>query len=400
MRRSDKMQIVYLSRKSFNSMESEGFRARRGNVTAYLLKSSRIHDFQYVWFDYELGRKKDKVIEGSVASKLNLTKIPRLPFPYVRSISLLKRVDDTFKSRLLTRIVKNDLNTRSQKVILTHDPRFLFILNNHLISRACVVTDLIDDFRIHPHLTESERENYRLAYSLLSEKSDIVFTVGKMPAEQLKGSGINSFWIPNGVDWQRFRGTIENPPKEPDDLIPLSHPRIAFIGILSSATDYELLNKVAEEIRDGSVIFIGEWMGTPGQLDKRIHCLGFKPADEIHHHFAHIDMGLSVYKQNEFSNSVDSMKIYEYLAAGKPVVANASQEMLSRFQFVRQAGSSDEFVEAVKQTCQELGDTQTKEKAIKISESVRNCDWNQRIDHMLDIISNYNGKSPGNRKGH
>lgn len=381
-------------------MESEGFRARRGKVVNHLLKSSKVHYFRYVWFDYELGRRQDKVIGASVYNKLNLTKIPRLQLPYVRSISLLRKLDDTFKSRLLTRVIKKDTPSPCQQVILTHDPRFLFTLNNHLISQASVVIDLIDDFRIHPHLTESERENYRLAYSLLSQKSDIVFTVGKMSAEQLKGNGINSFWIPNGVDWQRFRSTIERPLKEPDDLIRLPRPRIAFIGILSSATDHELLNKVAEEIREGSVIFIGEWMGTPGQLDKRIHCLGFKPADQIHRYFAHIDIGLVIYKLDEISRFGDSTKIYEYLAAGKSVITTIFQDNLSRFKFVRQAGSADEFVEAVKQTCQELKNTQTKEKAIKISESVQSCDWSQRIDHMLDIISNYGGKSIGNRKGH
>lgn len=387
------MNIVYLSKKPFHSIESEGFRARKGNVVAHFLRSSRVQEFRYVWLGDELLQGQDRVIDENIRPKVKLTKVPRLPLPCVRSIRLLKKLDNAYKSRILTRIVKDNDSEVLPKIIFTHDPRFLFILNNDVVPKACVVIDLIDDFRIHPHLGEPQRKVYRSAYSMLSKKTDVVFTVGKRAASQLENNGVNSFWIPNGVDWNRYQSTIGRLSEEPEDLMPLPHPRIAYIGILSSATDHELLNRVAETTREGSVVFIGKWMGRPRLLNRKIHCLGFKPADQVLNYFANIDIGLVIYERSEYLRFIDSTKIYEYLAAGKPVITTKFQDNLSRFKFVRQAGSADEFVEAVRQTHLELKGVDTNKKATEISDSVRDCDWSQRINQMLDIMNNYTHQS-------
>ncbi len=52
-----------------------------------------------------------------------------------------------------------------------------------------------------------------------------------------------------------------------------------------------------------------------------VHLLGRKSVEEVPCYIAACDVCLLPYRVNEWTRNIDSLKLYEYLACGKPVVA-------------------------------------------------------------------------------
>jgi glycosyltransferase involved in cell wall biosynthesis len=163
----------------------------------------------------------------------------------------------------------------------------------------------------------------------------------------------------------------------------IPHPRVGMVGILSRETDHELLNKVAQEISECEVVFIGGGTTHSNLLHPRIRKLGMKPYDQIPAYIAALDVGLSVYRVTPATKCMDSMKVYEYLAAGKPVVATPSQEHGRKSPHVCVAADAQDFVAAVRCLVRQKrspGESET------LSQSVGMHDWSNRVSEMLNCL--------------
>ena len=273
-----------------------------------------------------------------------------------------------------------------RQIVWTHDPRLLRLLSGDQ-RKPLTVCDIIDDHRLQPTFNARSKAEYKLCYQELPDFADVVFTVGKPTAEEFARNGANSHWVPNGVEWQRFHDTIADPPPEPEELAALPRPRVAFLGILSSRTDHSLLNRVAGALTRGSVVFIGKWLGPTQPLDERITSIGFKPASDVHRYLAWVDIGLVIYVSDELSQSGDATKIYEYLAAGKPVVTTAFQDRERIPACVHYETDTDSFVRRVIALCNDCERQTGHDLAVARSEDVRYADWRLRVQRMLEIVA-------------
>ncbi len=120
----------------------------------------------------------------------------------------------------------------------------------------------------------------------------------------------------NGVDLARFERRTE----EPDDLKAVPRPRLGYVGILSEWMDFVLLIELARNRPQWHLVFIGASyrMEIPEQLKRlsNVHFLGSRSAQEVPAYLLHFDAGLLAYRKGK---DQDSMKVFEYLAAGLPV---------------------------------------------------------------------------------
>jgi len=126
-------------------------------------------------------------------------------------------------------------------------------------------------------------------------------------------------YLRNGVDLERF----ENIQEQPTDIEGLSKPVIGYMGVLSKWIDYKLLTDLAKKRPDWNFVVIGDaYMLSPEFFEKydNIAYLGSRDPKDIPAYILSFDIGLSLYKQEPWLDG-DSMKIFEYLAAGIPVVS-------------------------------------------------------------------------------
>lgn len=129
-------------------------------------------------------------------------------------------------------------------------------------------------------------------------------------------------FLRNGVDLERFRGKHA----EPEDLKRIPRPRLGYVGTLSKWVDYECLLNLARANPAWNIVIIGEpyLVEIPESFKTlpNVHLLGPRKAWEVPAYLAHFDVGLVPYRQADGSTADgDSMKMFEYLAAGLPVVA-------------------------------------------------------------------------------
>src|SRR6185436_18708700 len=114
----------------------------------------------------------------------------------------------------------------------------------------------------------------------------------------------------------------------------LPRPIVGFAGnLVASKVDFALLHAVVSARRDWTIVLIGP-VGADAVRDVRrlahepnVRWLGQKAYDELPRHVAAFDVAVIPYASNAYTRSCFPLKLFEYLAAGKPVVASGLPEL-------------------------------------------------------------------------
>jgi len=130
----------------------------------------------------------------------------------------------------------------------------------------------------------------------------------------------------NGVDLELFDPTIEHP--RPVELEGVEKPILGFYGNLDGWIDWKLLGRLAE-LSEYQVVVIG---GTEGMAPKipealrksSILWIDKRPVTDMPRFLAHIDVALYPFVVNEMTDAVDPLKVWEYFAFGRPVLASGT----------------------------------------------------------------------------
>jgi glycosyltransferase involved in cell wall biosynthesis len=179
--------------------------------------------------------------------------------------------------------------------------------------------DITDDWLLAP-LNPRERVRLMANESRLLEHSDAV-VVCSPDLERSRGRNRSVHLIPNGVDLEHFR----TPMPRPADLPP--GPVAVYVGSLhDERLDISLVAELATLRPDLGVVLVGpDSLSSVAGLELRahdnIHLLGPRPYEQIPAFMQHADVVIVPHLVNPFTESLDPIKAYECLAAGRPTVA-------------------------------------------------------------------------------
>src|SRR5262249_46664820 len=132
----------------------------------------------------------------------------------------------------------------------------------------------------------------------------------------------NTLFVPNGVDYASY---VRSWP-EPEDLAPIPHPRIGYVGVLKKQLDLPLFHALAQRHRSWSFVFVGpqahpEDIGPLiGQMARlpNVHFLGGKPVRAIPGYTQHMDVSALAYRVDDYTKFIYPLKLHESLASGHP----------------------------------------------------------------------------------
>ena len=198
-----------------------------------------------------------------------------------------------------------------------------------------------------------DAEGFRTAEERFAGGADLVLASAPALAKRMRSLSRNVLYAPNVADTALFATALEPGPVDPAvDSLP--RPRLVFQGaIVATKLDVGLLAELARMRPQWSVILVGPTgAGDPGgdisALDHapNIHMVGPRDAGRLPTVLRSADVGLIPYAINDLTRSVFPMKVYEYLAAGLPVMATPlpALEGTAAVDFV---GDATELVEAV-----------------------------------------------------
>jgi UDP-galactopyranose mutase len=136
--------------------------------------------------------------------------------------------------------------------------------------------------------------------------------------------------IPNGVDLDVFDPGAR-PAAVPADLAALPRPRLGYVGTLGPWVDLPVLEHVARQRPDCSIVLIGPLeRGVPRPDGPRnLVWLGERPYASLPAYLAGLDVLLIPFRLTELTRAVNPIKLYEYCATGKPIVATPIDEVVA-----------------------------------------------------------------------
>lgn len=252
-----------------------------------------------------------------------------------------------------------------------------------------------DDFKPELFLYQS-RDNIRALEPYLRrhgaageidaiQEADFSFATARQLQKDLRElSGENVRYLPNAANFDSFKTAYEQDLPMPEELKSLKRPIIGYTGNICHRTNYELLQKVCEAHSDKSVVMVGprnHWKHTDIDLDAipNLHFTGGKPIEALPAYLAHFDALILPFLCNDVTLSIYPLKINEYLASGKPVIATPFSEDIRSFSDVIElADTPAEFATAITQALE----SDTPERARARYERAASNTWQDRVSQI------------------
>jgi glycosyltransferase involved in cell wall biosynthesis len=251
-----------------------------------------------------------------------------------------------------------------------------------------LVYDCVDEISLHLRFagrrTRVGAEQREIA---LAKKADWVFATSRALLERMRRLNPNSYLLPNAVDADQFLPAFEGKLPCPRDLQGLPPPIVGFVGSLGPFPDYQLLADTAKLLPHFSFAIVGPGAeGTdisPLMSVPNIRILGEKPHSEIPAYMQQFSVCLIPYLVNDMTRGVMSLKLFEYLAAGKPVVATPLPENEPFSYAIALAEGPRDFADAIVKAISE----DSAQKRLARLQIARENTWEQRCPSIIEILS-------------
>jgi glycosyltransferase involved in cell wall biosynthesis len=181
----------------------------------------------------------------------------------------------------------------------------------------------------------------------LVAESDLVVASSHPLAARLGANARRCELVPNGVDFAHFAFPIGPPPAA---LASLPRPLVGYYGAVADWFDTDLVARLADERPSWGFLVIGNTSGADiSALTDRPNVTLWpeQPYESLPAILRAFDVGIIPFRPSTLTHATNPVKLYEYWAGGKPVVATRLAE-LQRFEpDVRLAETVPEWLEAL-----------------------------------------------------
>ena len=178
--------------------------------------------------------------------------------------------------------------------------------------------DITDDWLAAVRTPAENRRLREDEATLLRRCEEVVVCSAHLAAT--KGAARPVTLVPNAVDPAPYRAPVDRPA----DLPP--GPVAVYVGTIhTDRIDVDLCLDVARALGRGRLVLVGPAPLPPGDRERLVRSgvvlLGAKDRREVPGYLRHADVLLVPHVVTPFTESLDPIKLYEYRAAGRPVVS-------------------------------------------------------------------------------
>ncbi len=204
-------------------------------------------------------------------------------------------------------------------------------------------------------------------------------------AERRRGPG-GAVLAENGVDFARFSRPMPCPEDEEfRSLLRRGRPRLGFYGALARWLDYEALRTLAADGRFDLVLFGVRYDGSfDAELAGRenVFFLGPRPYETLPAYAARCDVLLIPFRKGAVGDAASPVKLFEYLALGRPVVAGDVAEC-RRCESVLIASTPRDYVRCVERA---LALARDADYLAREREEAHAADWLRRAESVRTAL--------------
>lgn len=309
-----------------------------------------------------------------VADRIWHITMPQVPFRRLRGIGDLNRAAGQF---LVTRAMKQLGFDRTISWFAVPHPGILARrLNETLTVYYC-----IDDYAALPDVDAAAVA--RMDADLL-RSADQVFVASALLLESKRKLNATAVHAPHGVDVELFGRASDSRLAVAEATKTLPRPVIGFYGLIEAWIDLELIAFLATQRPQWTFLMIGRLAVSPGPLRDlpNVVFAGPQPYENLPRWAKAFDVAIIPYRLTRQVVNSNPLKLREYLATGKPVVAVSAPEIDQFAGHVRIAGNAQQFLDHIEEAL--VNDSPAQQLARM--QSVSHMSWDARISEVVRVV--------------
>jgi len=262
-----------------------------------------------------------------------------------------------------------------------------------------LIYHIVDEYTGYGDLDPARADDMRRRERELIAQADLVLVTSRALLESKRGINPNTHWVPNGVDYERFASAAAAR-REPEEMVGLPHPRIGYVGAINDKIDAGLLLQVAEAYPQATIVMVGpvrvgseDTRGGLVRLRSRpnVRFMGQVPVERVPEFMAACDVGLLPYQRSIWTENIQPLKLYEYLACGLPVVSTEIPAVRDEGDIISVADDPHSFVASVGQALAVDSDALRAMRQMRASQNT----WRERVERISELIGATRGRAGG-----
>jgi glycosyltransferase involved in cell wall biosynthesis len=300
--------------------------------------------------------------------------VPQVPF---RRLPVVRRLNVALGKWLVTRALKRLGFARTVSWFAVPHPGFLA----NAFGESAVVYYCIDDYAALPDVDAravAEMDEH------LTRRADQVFVASARMLQAKQQMKPSTVFAPHGVDVELFRTASDPRLAIAPAARNLGRPVVGFFGSIEKWIDVDLIAELAERRPRWTFLLIGRLAVDAGRLASLTNVVfaGPQPYRSLPAWAKAFDVAIIPYRLTRQVMNAAPLKLREYLATGKPVVAVPAPE-ISRFTgLVRLARGADQFISEIEDALASETDAESARRMAATSTMT----WDARISEVVDIV--------------
>jgi glycosyltransferase involved in cell wall biosynthesis len=309
-----------------------------------------------------------------VGGRLWRITVPQIPF---RRLPLVRRMNRALGRLLVRRALKRLGFARTVSWFAVPHPGFLA----NAFGEAAVVYYCIDDYAALPDVdarTVAEMDAH------LTSRADQIFVASAPMLRAKRRLQPSTVLAPHGVDVALFRSASDPQLPIAPGARNLRRPVIGFYGLIEEWIDLDLVAELGERRPDWTFLLIGRLAVNAGRSKTlpNIVFAGPQPYGSLPNWVKAFDVAIIPYRLTRQVRNSAPLKLREYLASGKPVVAVPTPEIDRFAGLVRIARGPEQFIAAIEDALQ--NDTGA-DRARRLG-ATTGMTWAARVDEVVDVV--------------
>jgi len=221
----------------------------------------------------------------------------------------------------------------------------------------------------------------------LCRRADAVLVCSERLFEMKRGLTTDLHLIQNGVDAAHYARVLDGAGPLPAFTGAWPKPVLGYTGsIHPDRVDVPLVERLAHRFPSGTVALVGPDMLPPADRSRLAACpnvvlTGPKPYSDLPDIMRAFDVCITPHRVTPFTESLNPLKLWEYLAAGKPIVSTNVAGFRDYPQFVRVAADAESFALSVEDALREERAAGEARRA-----EARRHSWDARLDQVEEVL--------------
>ncbi|MCH3962840.1 MAG: glycosyltransferase [Clostridium sp.] len=238
-----------------------------------------------------------------------------------------------------------------------------------------IIFDIIDDYSY-------EFESWNVYLKDMLKAANIIFATSEELYNKFLTECHKIYMIKNGLDIENFSPDKKSIPAD----LPSGKKIVGYVGAVAGWIDWELIKYISGG--NYNIVFIGPKIGSIDlEFNKNnVYFLGEKKYWQLPFYISNFNCCIIPFKVNKMTNSCDPIKLYEYMALGKPVVSTAIHEIIKLGNLCYVSRNFTEFIINLNKAINDID----METAIARRRFSINNSWDERVDLVIKKLKDDN----------